>query len=721
MKSSRHAMPPHGNFKDIDASIKPVYYNSEDNVSKDFLVPVLKRTKLYRRETFSFSSAIFSLINEALIEMIKNDCKVQYIVGFDLEESDVSAIEEGLDIPESILQKEIEIQFGTVDKFLATLSNQRNRDVFRHRLKALSYLVATGMLSIKVGFRTVNGKIRNPRMYKFHPKVMIFEDFSGNTIVAPGSPNESYGAGTHNEEQFDVFKSWNAATLDYISGHVSKFEEFWNNECDSVRTIEISELLRKNLFARDPHEYQSKDEILKLEGELNQLSDDIDEAHDRAAQQRVMPPLYPFQEKVITNWFARGNKGIYKLATGAGKTITAIETINRFVKINKRSVTIIVCPYRALCEQWMDVIIEKTDSKPMLAYGAKDSWYQSLQHKLIAFSLQTSDTVFVVTTLDTFSLTPFQTLMQDYWQHCLLVIDECHHVANENSKEILNEQIPYRLGLSATPENETDLTANNVLFDFFKEITPDEYGLSDAIRDGILNPYNYYPIISDLNKDEVKAFELILREILEAKIANDSTQLAQLYTQRDEFVDRAKTKLPLLQKLLTKIEDRKHLIVYCSGNSQLEDVAKIMKIYGIKFGIITANESTKDRKTMLEQFRKGYIQVILSILILDEGIDIPAVKTAIILKSSARTRQSVQRRGRCLRLLRDEQGKVIQKNVSIYDFLVIPQEVSADKRITEINDELVNGEIMRIREFLSLAKNKKEAEQIINERRNIFN
>ena len=417
--------------------------------------------------------------------------------------------------------------------------------------------------------------------------------------------------------------------------------------------------------------------------------------------------LYPFRldtfQLQALDILLKGQSVMVTAPTGSGKTVIAEFAVHHALSLQKR--VLYTTPLKALSNQ---------------KYRDFHEQYGDLVGLLTGDVSINPDSALVVMTTEILRNMLYQNLYRLH-EVLYIIIDECHHVANENCKKILNDQIPFRLGLSATPENETDLTANNVLFDFFKEITPDEYGLSDAIRDGILNPYNYYPIISDLNKDEVKAFELILREILEAKIANDSTRLAQLYTQRDEFVDQAKTKLPLLQKLLTKIEDRKHLIVYCSGNSQLEDVAKIMKIYAIKFGIITANESTKDRKTMLEQFRKGYIQVLLSILILDEGIDIPAVKTAFILKSSARTRQSVQRRGRCLRLLRDDQGKVIQKNVSIYDFLVIPQEVSADKRITEINDELVNGEIMRIREFLSLAKNKKDAEQIINERRNIFN
>ena len=84
-------------FKEIDSIIRPTYYNSDDDTINNFLIPVLKRSKIYKRETYSFSSAIFSLINHALSDLIRNGSKICYIVGFDIGEKDVKAIEEGLE------------------------------------------------------------------------------------------------------------------------------------------------------------------------------------------------------------------------------------------------------------------------------------------------------------------------------------------------------------------------------------------------------------------------------------------------------------------------------------------------------------------------------------------------------------------------------------------------------------------------------------------------
>lgn len=695
------------NFKDIDVIIKSTYYTHEDDTVNDFLIPVLKKSKIYKRETYSFSSAFFSLIGKALIDIVVNDCKMFYIVGIEIEAKDLDAIEEGLEDKNGVIEEQIINEFGKVENLIMNLSNKHDKERYFHRLRILSYLVSKEILNIKVGFVSKKGVIVNPTMNKFHPKIMIFEDEINNIIVATGSINESLLAHTGNAEFFDVYKSWESSTLHYLDRHVEMFDKYWSNNSDNIKTISVNKLIQNKVLLKYKA-YRNKEEIIKL----NDLI-------DSPPHFRSLPPLRYFQEKVVNNWLERGNKGIFSLATGAGKTRAAIEVIIRLFEKNERKIVVIMCPYRALCEQWFNVLKNLTDFNPSLVYEGQQNWYSPVANKLLSFKMKNLNNLVFVTTNATFSGTIFQKEFKKYWKDVFLIVDECHHVANTNYEGLLSQEIPYRLGLSATPENEYDNSGNKFLFNFFHEITPDKYSLSEAIHEKYLNEYNYYPVITELDEDEKEEFEKLLLDILEAKKNNDNKQLFKLYEVRDKQIDRAKTKLPNLLKLLDKIHDISHTIIYCSGNDQLKKVSQILKDKGIKFGKITAEESFSDRMNTLEEFSKGYIKVLLSIRVLDEGIDIPAIKTAIILKSSTRTRQSIQRRGRCLRIPRDIDGTPIEKDVSIYDFLVIPH-YDFRENLRSQNLELIELEMKRINEFIKLAKNKDYAIKVIRDRINIL-
>ena len=82
------------NFKNLN--IKETYYNSEDDTINNFLNPILKCSKIYKRETYSFSSAIFSLIKNTMIDILNNDCQIYYIIGIEIPESDIFAISNGI-------------------------------------------------------------------------------------------------------------------------------------------------------------------------------------------------------------------------------------------------------------------------------------------------------------------------------------------------------------------------------------------------------------------------------------------------------------------------------------------------------------------------------------------------------------------------------------------------------------------------------------------------
>ena len=124
----------------------------------------------------------------------------------------------------------------------------------------------------------------------------------------------------------------------------------------------------------------------------------------------------------------------------------------------------------------------------------------------------------------------------------------------------------------------------------------------------------------------------------------------------------------------------------------------------------TAEENAEQRVTIKECFSKGMYQVITAIKCLDEGVNIPNIRTAFILSSSQNPKEFVQRRGR---LLRKAPGK---ERAVIYDFVTLPRPFgSIHHGDFEMDRSIVIGEMLRVKEFAEASINKAEGLNIIDE------
>ena len=109
----------------------------------------------------------------------------------------------------------------------------------------------------------------------------------------------------------------------------------------------------------------------------------------------------------------------------------------------------------------------------------------------------------------------------------------------------------------------------------------------------------------------------------------------------------------------------------------------------------------EERETLRCQFESGELQGLVAIRCLDEGVDIPAIQTAVILSSSGNPRQFIQRRGR---VLRPHPGK---ERATIFDMIVLPPDL--DRETIEVERNLLKKELRRFVEFADLADNAGEA------------
>jgi len=127
----------------------------------------------------------------------------------------------------------------------------------------------------------------------------------------------------------------------------------------------------------------------------------------------------------------------------------------------------------------------------------------------------------------------------------------------------------------------------------------------------------------------------------------------------------------------------------------------------------TSRENSSEREEIKTMFSNADLQALIAIKCLDEGVNIPMIKTAFILASTTNPREYVQRRGRLLR--KDKLG--LKRRAEIYDFITLsrPAEDAAVLPDEDVSGErrLAYNELVRAREFADLAENRAQVSQIL--------
>jgi len=432
--------------------------------------------------------------------------------------------------------------------------------------------------------------------------------------------------------------------------------------------------------------------------------------------------LRQYQRQAMTNWFANNGRGTLKMATGSGKTITALAIACELYQQIGLQVLLVVCPYRHLVAQWAREC-EKFNLQPILAFENLRSWQSQLSTQLYNLRSGSQSFVTVITTNSTLIGDGLQSQLKYFPAKTFIVGDEAHNLGAPKLEESLPRRVGLRLALSATPERYFDDDGTQSLFDYFGPVLQPEFTLRDAIAQGALVHYLYYPILVELTEVEsiayLKLTKRIGRSLLykernmgESTNFEDNEDLKPLLMQRARLIGAAENKLKALRQLMASRRETTHTLFYCSDGSpeigqrsslhQLKAVAKILGgELGYKVSTYTAQTSLQEREILRRQFESGELQGLVAIRCLDEGVDIPAIQTAVILASSGNPRQFIQRRGRVLRPHPNKQ------RATIYDMIVLPPDL--DRETIEVERNLLRKELRRFVEFADLADNAGEA------------
>lgn len=694
-----------------DLNLLKHYKTYKHNIVKEFYTPVLRESVLYQRSVGFFSSTALIELTKGIAGIVKNGGKIQFIVSPYLSEEDVVAIQKGYE-KKKIIEQALLREYKEPENYFQ-----------EERLNLLSHLIENGNLEIKVAFTPPN---KSTGMY--HEKVGIVTDAEGNKIVFTGSLNETINAFYNNYESIVVFTSWEESRQ-YAEEMQNDFDTLWNNEDTDLEIIEFPEVVKEKIK-------------LNQKPKINYDIDEEEMVEESPVQKGVprMPPgfdLRDYQKDAIEKWEENNYCGIFDMATGTGKTYTGLGAVTKLYEVKKRLAIIIVCPYQHLVEQWVEDI-ELFNLLPTIGYSSskQKNWKKRLEDDILDFSIGVIDCFCFVTTNATYSSKFVCEQMKYLGKDTLLLVDEAHNFGSPNLRNKLYPNIEYRLALSATLDRHGDEEGTDCLKTYFGEKCI-QYDLKRAIKEGKLTPYYYYPVVVYLDEDEMEQYRdisyRVSKECHKDKHGNlkITDKGKRLLLQRARIVAGAKSKLVELKKLMQNYKNDTHILVYCGatrvqtfeydesehdeeGERQIVAVSKILgNELGMKVTHFTSNESAEEREVIKRRFASADpYQAIVAIKCLDEGVNIPSIRTAFILASTTNPKEYIQRRGRVLRLASNKPYAVI------YDFVTLVRPLEEVNRYsTDYNCEraLAKRELARIKEFGEIALNSRDSDELIND------
>jgi len=693
-------------LKDISNWPKTEYNSKTDNIVTEFFNQALVESDTYKRIAGLFSSNSLALAARGISELVENDGKMEMIISPILSKDDIQAIKNSSEAGfENILNKSL-------------LKNLNLEEEFeRDHIFALMYLLKKGNLEIRIHIpKDKFGNILDSETIiennSLAEKRGIFEDRDRNVVSFRGPIDANKESWEHGNFEISVDVSWNEGQLPHVKNDIDIFEKIWNN----TKTKKLSKAVKDEFIKNAP--VKEKIDLKKYDiPSWANLSNGY--------------VLWNNQIKAVNSWLNNNHEGVFTIATSGGKTLSAIVSANR---IPKDVVIIVIVPLKDLCQQWEKAIKQYDPNSETIICNGDTNWRGDLPKKLNKFLSRNQEydiknRTYVIATASSVIAKKkgeeIPTFLKDFRhidQNNIMVIgDEVHHYGSPENRMLFEIKAKYRLGLSATYRRSWDDEGTDLIINYFgRALTEAEYTISQGIADGRLSRYTYHPFFTTLEQDEFEKYSNLTEKINEIHVDKDKANvplgvekaLEALLNQRADILKNAKNK-PYAYKKIIETKPEKPYIIFADDEEQMKELQE-MHVKTIKEINNQSEEAISDanftysgktkpgaRKKILEQSVK-HKRPIFAMYCLDEGIDVPEFKGAVLVASSRSKRQYIQRRGRILRV--SEKDQIAQ----LYDIIVFPPKQdnvldnSVSQKILEIESE-------RFNELSSDAENKYSA------------
>lgn len=664
-----------------EIKFKRVYRSNHNEIDRDFLIPALRRSASYDRGTGYFSLKSLACISNGLIPFIRNGGNIRIVTSVNLEPEDRAIIQQGLTIQESTI----------IEKLNKDILVALEDPIDMLKLNVITNLIAANRLIIKIAYMPLGGI--------YHEKIGFLRDPEGNRVCFMGSQNETFCGHNLNLESIVVLTSWNGDS-ETITEQESYFDELWNNRVSGLKVFSFPEATEKMLFNKYKISFSLEEAIEKLEHEFISLNN--------------VKELYPYQEMAIEQFVNNGYCHFYEMATGTGKTFTAVKTVEALFRQKGNLSAMVLVPQIDLQEQWNKAFCE-IGINPFFFGGMANAAETEKNFDNFVINTFTSESPVVgISTYDTF-FSKLVKQVNSLPQDKMIIVDEAHNLS-PNQIANLPEQFPYRLGLSATPER-FSIEETKQIVEYFTRGTVEtyKYSIEEAIENNFLSHYKYIPIFVNIDQEEFEPYQGFTKQLicLENEDPRDEEKIVDIRTKRSLIIKKASCKLEQLRALVVCGRyNFQNSVIYCgqgkdstTEESIIDSVTKILAVDG-HYSVSQFTSKTTDRLKVLSEFERGYYDVLAAIKCFDEGVDVPKLDKIYIMASDTLNRQTIQRRGRVLRKC-TETGKTM---AYIYDFVVLPP-VNVNSGIGV--RPLVVNELRRAHEYSRLSDNRDEINEEI--------
>lgn len=603
-----------------------------------------------------------------------------------------------------------------------------------HALDCLAWMIATERLRLRIAVPKAESN--------YHPKIWLFDDGT-QQVLARGSGNATGQGVASGVEHLDVDVTWIDHSRARVKNGIKILNDWTNGISQGIeRVVELPEAFEQDIICTAPDHAPSYANYLDAAAEDHNPAWAIDPLVVLRARFTPTRPnnhpclsvpeelewksgIYSYQGEAVSAWESepKPEQGTISMATGAGKTVTALICATRVQNrlANKALLVVISAPSIPLVIQWQGEVARfgVTAIAPSLEPNADTALTNLFR------GLDAGGTYIVIVTNNQLCQPTFQTTISHKVNQCgeeietLYIADEAHTLGADGFLSNRPDFFKRRLALSATPERQYDPDGTEAIFDFFGSPVY-EFGLDRAI-DFCLSPYQYYVHATTLDDDELDEFNDLTRRI-GAIVGHQSNRgqkkeepdrLTGLLIARRKIIETASAKFSLLRTVLERRGPRSltQTLIYTSAKNpeQFDGISEMLTDLNIRWAPVTQDTTTS--RTQLAQtlktFEEGGYQVLLAKKVLDEGVDIPSVREAFIVASSTVQREWIQRRGRVLRRHPGKQWAII------HDFLALPpvQTLLPDGLVSL--KKIVRTELDRAYSFAAHARNATGAEGIL--------
>lgn len=599
----------------------------------------------------------------------------------------------------------------------------------QHFFDCLKYLLKHDRLQI------IPVKLRPNRLAHF--KQGVFDDGT-NQVYFNGSCNFTYSGLVDNGESLSVARSWGESSerlkvkenIELIEGICSKQDDGF----EYLKPEQIIEVIQKTgkdkqldeLIEDEINIYERVSGLPKLKQSFAKYAASFKEKVELEKNSPKFP--YPegprsYQAEALEKWVSNGKKGIFAMATGTGKTITALNCVLNEYKQLGLIQTVILVPTNDLQKQWIKEV-KKFNVHDIIVVGIDNDWKNQLSRLTTNLQFGRSKSFVIISTYVSFSRFTLQNFLRYFPKETILIADEAHNIASPKVLEVLPKTLfEKRIGLSATPKRIYDGEGTEAMNEFFDDQPPYVYSftMEEAIAKGILCQYDYYPHLVELTLEELEEYKEITLKLLKffdpgSGSFKDNDAATMLLMKRKRIIHKAQNKITVFKKILKDEynirRSLKYTFVYVPegfDSSSLEE-ERIIQQYNQaimetnnQIRVSTFTGDNEDRSFVLDSFEKGKIDVLTAMKCLDEGVDIPRTELAIFCSSTGNPRQFIQRRGRILR------QHIDKKHAVIHDLVVIPKIDSTQSGNFDMERSQVENELRRVADFAFMARNQYDA------------